>query len=486
MLKRAAIRKVIFSALVSGGLLGALPLVLAQETFQSGAMSRSTSESLGVSSQRPDEHGMLVGNWFVYPSFFLGYVFNDNIYGRPYNRIAASGLNIRPSIMALNENGLHNTMAYASADIQVYPGLGAGLRYDALQQIVDAPPTNIAGRVGVVHVWEPQKDWTIRASLDASRQNGLFTSYLGATNDLTFMPNAFSFSSVQQYINQISGLISVEKKIGERGFVRASASGFYTAYDNRPTFTAFSPFANIPAQGFGGDFQNGFGFRGSVRGGAWITPQIYAFVEPSIDLRRYPNSFYDTNGYRILAGLGSDMIGLFRGEIYGGYQSQSGVNGMFARTSAPAFGARLFYYPTRDLTFSLSVDQTLSSTSAPNRAFGVTPYSFFAGQQWASAARSTQVLGQAEYTVNSRLSAYLRGGWGQTTFNSPHFVTSAWSVGGGVNYQLWRNLSLNVDYQFMKTKLDMNPILRQNVVYTSGMAQGFSRNVVSVGLNWRF
>lgn len=473
-------------ALTCAGL--ASTVALAQETFQGGSLSAQTSESLGVSSEPPPDHGVLVGNWLVYPTFTAGYIFNDNIYGRPFNRVAASGVRVRPAIEALLENGIHRTMAYLDADFQIYPGIGVGERYVAFRRVIDAPPTNIAGRVGVLHVWEPMRDLTIRGSIDASRQTGLFAPYIGSTNGQTFLPNAFSFSSVQQYVNQIAATVSAEKKIGDRGFVRATATGFYTSYDNRPQFASTSPYDDFASRNFGGNFQNGFGFRGALRGGAWITPQIYAFVEPAIDLRRYNNSFLDTNGYRVLAGLGSDMLSLFRGEIYGGYQSQSSVNGLLVRTGAPAYGARLFYYPTRDITLSFSADQTLSSSSAPFLQNGlVSPLWGISGNTWASAATSRQFQGQGEIVLTTALSAYIRGGYGDSIFSNPSFTTSAWSAGAGMNYNLWRNVSLNLDYQFLNTQFRMDSMVRQTLALSTGfLAQGFTRNVVSVGVNWKF
>lgn len=462
-------------------------VALAQETFQGGALSALTSEALGIPAAAPPDHAIAVGNWLVYPTFTMGYVFNDNVYGRPFNRVAASGLRVRPSLEALSENGLHRTMAYVDADFQLYPGLGVGERYVALQRVIDAPPTNVAGRVGALHVWQPLQDLTVRASVDASRQTGLFAPHTGLNNGQTFLPNTFSFAAVQQYVNQFAGTLSAEKRVGDRGFVRATATGFYTSYDNRPQFATFSSYDEYGARAFNGNFQNGFGIRGAIRGGAWISPQIYAFAEPSIDLRRYSNSFFDTNGYRVLAGLGSDMLSLFRGEIYGGYQSQSSVNGLLGRASAPSFGARLFYYPTRDITLSVSADQTLSSTSAPLLWTGVTsPFWHVGGNRWASAALSRQVLAQGDFSLTPRLSGYLRGGYGETSFANPSFSTTAWSAGGGINYNLWRNLSVNVDYQFLKTRFRMDPVARHTVAFNTGVGQGFTRNMVSVGFNWKF
>ena len=38
-----------------------------------------------------------------------------------------------------------------------------------------------------------------------------------------------------------------------------------------------------------------------MRGGYWLTPQVYGYVEPGLDLRRYLIGANDTNGYRVVA-----------------------------------------------------------------------------------------------------------------------------------------------------------------------------------------
>ena len=481
----------------------ALSVAAAQETFQ-GAPSAKTAQMIGIPGPAP-EQALNIEGWLVYPSMFLGYVFTDNVYGRPDRRVAASGVRLRPAFEALRDNGLHKTMVYLDADLQAYPGLGVGERFSPFFKIYDAPPTNLAARAGVNHVWEPTPDLTIRFAFDFARQSGLFSPSFGANATQAFLTGAATFASVQQYTNQVSGAVSVEKKITDRTFVRAAAVGQYISYDSQPAVQPILGGVLRPSSaGFGGqgagqafsNFQNGFAYRGLLRGGAWITPQIYGYVEPAIDLRRYNNSIFDSNGYRVVGGLGSDMISLFRGEIYGGYQVQHSANGLFGRTAAPAFGARVFYFPTRDVTLSIGVDQTLSSTVPQLRngvaggfgfggfggfgAFGVFSPFGFARNGVASITR--QVMAQGDWLVTPDLTIAARGGYGETRFSGVPLANSAWSGGVTASYNVWRNVSLTVDYQFLKTSLKTDSITR----LTTGFASGYTKNVVSVGLNYRF
>jgi hypothetical protein len=483
----------------------AFGVAVAQETFQPGPPSAKTVQMVGIPGPSPD-NGLNIEGWLVYPSMFLGYVFNDNVFGRPNNRVAASGVRVRPAFEALRENGLHRTMVYLDADLQAYPGLGVGERFGPWFKIYDAPPTNLAARAGAAHIWEPTPDLTVRFAFDFARQSGLFSPSFGANATQPFLTGAATFASIQQYTNQFSGAVSAEQKITDRAFVRATAEAQYIAYDSRPSaqpfigglfpITPLDPFnSQVLGQAFG-NYQNGFAYRGLLRGGAWITPQIYGFVEPGVDLRRYNNSIFDSNGYRILAGLGSDMIGLFRGEVYGGYQVQHSVSGLFSRTAAPAFGARLFYFPTRDITLSIGVDQTLSSAAAPfaTGLTGITglggfgglggffPFSFGSFGQPPVASVTRQAMLQADWFVNHDLTIAVRGGYGETRFGGFPLSNSAWSGGATASYTIWRNVSLTVDYQFLKTSLKTDAFTRLNTAF----AGGYTKNVISVGLNYRF
>ncbi|MCX7899318.1 MAG: hypothetical protein N2444_04410, partial [Methylocystis sp.] len=72
----------------------------AQETFQGASMSSNTATALGASAGRPDDHAIPVAGWLLYPFFSFGYVFNDNVYGRSFNRVGASGVSVRPGLEA--------------------------------------------------------------------------------------------------------------------------------------------------------------------------------------------------------------------------------------------------------------------------------------------------------------------------------------------------------------------------------------------------
>jgi len=436
-----------------------------------GSVAKGEDAPSGVTAIGPNpEEGLAIDGWLVYPSLFVGSVFNDNIYATAYDRRSAVGVRVRPSIQAGVDNGLHKTTAYLSADAQLYPGLGSHYRL-LPTPTTDVDPTNVTGRAGLNHIWSPFSDLSVYFTADYTRQNGLFGSNFGAGAPAVYVPAGYTVSASQQFSNQISGSVAVEKKISD-WFVRGSTGVQYVAYDSRPN-------GYRPLLAASGDAQNGLSYTASLRGGVWLSPLIYGFVEPALDLRRYENSISDTNGYRIIGGFGSDLVSLFRGEVYGGYQSQSSEQNFLGGTvSKPTYGARLLYYPTPYLTFTATVDQTLAAAAAP------TALATRLGQ-WSPASLNTQSKLQVDYAFSPFWTAYVRGGYGETRWTNSLRGDTAWAAGVGVNYTFWRNMAITLDYQFQKTSSNAGGLF--NVLgFSNSTGWGYVQNVVSAGVTYRY
>ena len=42
----------------------------------------------------------------------------------------------------------------------------------------------------------------------------------------------------------------------------------------------------------------------------------------------------------------------------------------------------------------------------------------------------------------------MRAGYARTTWSNSSLVESAWTFGGGVSYNFWRNVALTLNYQY--------------------------------------
>src|ERR1700736_1520520 len=89
---------------------------------EDGAAVARSSVAMGAAGGPDPDHGMPIEGWMVFPTFFAGGVFNDNILNTVSNRKSAFGLRLRPSFEAWNDNGIYQTTVYGTLDAQIYPG----------------------------------------------------------------------------------------------------------------------------------------------------------------------------------------------------------------------------------------------------------------------------------------------------------------------------------------------------------------------------
>jgi hypothetical protein len=81
-----------------------------------------------------------------------------------------------------------------------------------------------------------------------------------------------------------------------------------------------------------------------------------------VDWGRFQSSKLDSNGYRIVGGLGTARISLFNGEIYAGILTEHFSDPATSTLNRTIFGGRLSWYPTRFVTVTGSYDQSLGTS----------------------------------------------------------------------------------------------------------------------------
>lgn len=403
--------------------------------------------ALAPASGTNSTSGIPYGSWMLYPSIFVGAVFNSNVYQTQANQTAAGGLRLTPNIEADLDDGLHKTTLYANADAQLYPGYNSRLGENA---------STVSGRAGLAHLWSPTSDIVVRFSADFTRQDGPFggtlatSSPIGSVTAFVGAPTALNVNGFRQFSDQTTVLASVEKSLTEQTFFRVGAGAQQLIYEAAP-------------QGYFGG-RNGIDYNAFVRGGFWVTPLVNVFVETGGDLRRYyGSSFYDANSYRVIGGLSSDMIGLVRGQIYGGLQQQFSTQGTFGDLTKPALGFSLTYYPLEYLTIAASLS---NSFGAPGSS-GLRSVASANNETW-------QARLQADYTLFEYWRASVRAGWADTLYTSNSTSSQAWLAGAGFSYNIWRNFAATVDYQFTRT----------NSLGVS--ATSYSQNLVTAGVTYRY
>jgi hypothetical protein len=241
---------------------------------------------------------------------------------------------------------------------------------------------------------------------------------------------------------------SVQKNFAN-AFVILSDSIVDQTYDSSSTTTAPSP--------------NGVTFTGTGRGGFWIIPDLYAYLQTSLDKRDYGASTLSSSGFRSVAGLGSDHIGLFRGELYAGYQAENPTSAAVGSAKGPLFGGRVSYFPLPELTINASLDQTIGASlqaTSPTLPTG-------------TSTKVTSLLGQANFALAPEWTVAGRGGLAMTTYGGSTRRDTGYTIGMSSIYSVSRSFSLILDIQ--RTTLN-----------STAPQIGFTNNVVSLGVSYKY
>ena len=424
------------------------------------------------------QEGLVLGNWKVYPKIFVGAVRDSNIDQQPSDTpvptpTSRTSARAVPYVDAFYDGGIHQTSVYGVVDARFFD------------------ETNLSASTGLTHRYEAMRDLIFNFYVNYTRQTDLFTNALNFNNgaigpnisgtpetNIPIILNPFGTTpSVNpSAYNQYTGGASVLKNFENGGFASLAGTVFHIAYDHTGNLPLGNPFSTS---------LDGTNYWVTGRIGHNVTPQFYVFAESSGIFQRFNKSTFDTNGYRVIGGVGSaDPESLFRGEIFGGYQAQHQVNGLGvlvdangvpivvdglgvvsgipSDTHSPIYGGRLSYYPTRYWTLVAQVDQTLgvSTTLSPTLPAGVP-------------LLATNAILQTNYNIAQWWWVGARVGYTRAQFFGLDRRDNGWMAGGSFNYEVWRNLLLTLDYQY-------------STVHSDAVLSDFTRSVYTAGLTYRY
>ncbi|MDE2364544.1 MAG: outer membrane beta-barrel protein, partial [Hyphomicrobiales bacterium] len=284
-------------------------------------------------TQRSREYaGVSVGDWVVYPIAAFGGGFDSNVVWSSSQPVAAVATKVAPSITATNETAEHKTVLFGDAEVRVFPTVGEA--------------DSLSGRVGATHVWNVAPDLTIKAWGEYDH----VSTAIGAGAVVT--PWGVSNAVAPLTDDRLTASISVKKTFG-RAFVGV-------AYETtRDSYSSLKTSSGWVSERYRDSWVNAV----TVRGGVWVSPEVYAFAEATGNLRDYIEQGYTSKGYRVVAGVGSDRISLFRGEVFGGVQKQTFDQPLPYTDTSPVIGGKLFWYPRRDITVRAQVDETFTDAN---------------------------------------------------------------------------------------------------------------------------
>jgi hypothetical protein len=425
----------------------------AQETTPSAVVARTFGQGNEISPTGAYEQGMAVGPWMVYPSVYGGAVYDNNSGQSPSGTDRASGFGFRlsPRLVATRSDGaIHATTVFGAGDLRFFNA------------------NTISADAGITHAYTPLQDLTLNLHFRYTRQTDLFTSALNFNNNAIGLHggpavpspaviNPFGTSPSVNPIayNQFTAGASVTKTLNQ-AFFTLTATAFHIAFDHGDDVA--QPFQTS---------HDGTSFWLSGKAGYHFVPGVYGFVEATGIWQRFNNSVFDTNGYRVLGGIGTDdPNSLYRGEVYGGWQFQERQKltgpSVSQDDGSPVAGLRVYYYPTEYWTWVASVDQVLGMSTflTPDVPQGVPVV-------------TTTAIVQTTYGLSQQWSLGARLGYTRADYSQIDRLDNGWMAGASLNYEIWRNLLLTLDYQHAEvaSNTDLND---------------FSRDVYSAGLTYRY
>lgn len=379
-----------------------------------------------------DYRGILLGDVIFFPKVFIGATYDDNLTWAARNQTDGFGVKINPGFVALRDAGIHKTLVYADVDARLFPGLTKGNAVNL--------------RAGLEQMWEVTRDFVIKAKLQYDHKESYADS--SALDPLT---GAITSLTTPLKSNQFLAGLTAKYSFGN-AFLGASLETVKTTYQ------ALHSASGRVSQSYRDSLVNTV----TLRAGYWLTPAFYAFAETTGNIRDYSDDDYRSRGYRVTAGIGTDRIGLVRGEIYSGVQKQFYDQPAIKDTFSPVFGGRLFWYPTRDLTFRASLDQSFTDSSTPSRA-----------NPNGNPARKTSAELNMRYQIDKSWAFSWRAGYDYHAFIGVPRRDHSWRTGVTLSYDIFRNAALTLDYDFSRT-----------ISNTTGI--GNVRNAIMFGMNYRF
>jgi hypothetical protein len=388
-----------------------------------------------------DPSAIAVDGWLLYPTLRLYSLYSDNLFLTPQNPLSVGGLGVTPSLTAIWSNGIHTTTLYGFLDRQAYP--------------TDNAVNTLDGRAGFTQRYEAMRDLIFtfngnyaHQTLATGLQNSIQTPTAAPTttvlpNGNTILPNGTILSPSGQPIGQVgtppgtavpltvnpsdqfTGTFTVDK-IFNRGILTLIGSASRTDYENQ---SALNFASNTFAERFA----------------YWLGPMIYAYSSGSFGTVTELSS--STSSYRIIGGLGTRSLELFRGSAYFGHQGSEGGG---ASAGGNVYGGLLSYYPTADLTFTGTIDRTINvaSQSSPTNLALTLPGQIPVQIPLGSSTVVTSFGLLSNYRITLEWTANC-----QLTYSHIEYLDStrrdnSWVIDTTLRYDIWRNMSLIWEYRY--------------------------------------
>jgi len=418
-----------------------------------------------------DPNAIAVDGWLLYPTLRLYSLYSDNLFFSSVNPfLSVGGIGITPSMVAEWTNGIHTTTFYGNIDRQDYPSAnevntldgraGFTQRYEAMRDLIFTVNGNYThqtwstGLQNSIQTAAAAPATTILSNGNTVLPNGTILSPSGQAIGQVGAPTGSNLSlSVNPY-DQYTSTFTVDK-IFNRGEVSLAGSLNRTNYET-------DNFLSTRSRTF------------TENAGFWLGPLLYAYSNGLIGTVVFDATSVATTSYRVVGGLGTRQIGLFRGSIYFGHQASEGGT----EAGGDVYGGSISYYPSRKWTITGSVDETVNIAAA-NIASATTNLALtlpgLVGVQvpLGASTRTTSASLQSSYEITSRWSTIWQLGYTSIEYVDSTRRDQNWVGDAQLRYDMWRDMSITWEYRYRN--------VQSNVPFMSAVS-----NTAIVGATYRF
>lgn len=349
--------------------------------------------------------GVPIGGWIVNAQALTGITWDSNVFRANVNGVSDVAGRFRPQIEAVNNNGIHSTTLYGYADALFF-----GDEDDA---------NSVEGAVGARHVWEVQRDLIVKGGFGYTRTKDINNSGTVLT------ANGLQTIATPIESNSYAGSLSVEKHFGP----------FFVGGQSNVSYSDYLDIEDSLGRVTDQDERDTTLYSFTGRAGLWVSPVFYTFIQGTQGWQDYRSVQLDSNSQRVIGGIGTDRISLFQGEIYAGYNRRNYDSAGVADTDGVVYGAQVFWYPTRDLTFGLNADRSLGESTLRT-----------AGNPNGSPIETTGVELTVDYLLADIWTLSGKAGYSFTDYTIGTREDEQWSGGLLVSYFVRRNIATTFEW----------------------------------------
>jgi hypothetical protein len=407
----------------------------------------------------------------LFPSIRTYSLYSDNFFQSSTAPISALGFGASPSLTAQWSNGIHTTTLYGNIDREIFPADKALNTFDqqatATQRYSPLPDLTFTALGDFTHK-------TISSSLTNSIPSAIVTptpTPIVLPNGNTELPNGTIVSPTGQILGNVNRPLSANGTMAINPYDQFTGTALVNKIFNGGILTlsastARTDYTNPGTPGFSTD-------SFSENGAFWLGPVLYAYSSGSFartfDAAPNPNS----TAYRVVGGIGTRLLGLWRGSVYFGHQ------GSEVQASGPAggdvYGGAISYYPTPDWTVSAAIDETInvsSQVTASTQALTI-PVPIPLQIPLSASTRITASSLRASYAISPQWTTSGSLSYAKVQYINSSQFDNTWSADATLIYDMWRNMTLAWEYQYAN--------ISSNVPFTSS-----KRNYISMSAAYKF